>query len=122
MTLPPRMVHGFLQACLLALLEDGPDYGLSLGQRLADAGLEDIPGGTLYPALLRLEQQGLVTASRRESDSGPPRKYFTLNDAGRAELGRRRHEWAQFAAVLGGIIGAPVPGDARSTRQPGPTS
>lgn len=112
MSLRPRLVHGFLEVCLLSLLESGPDYGLSLSQRLAAAGLEDVPGGTLYPALLRLERRGWVVVSRRASDSGPPRKYFTLTPSGRAELSSRRVEWRTFVATLDGLI-APATQDSR---------
>lgn len=100
----PRLLHGFLEACLLSLLEEGPDYGFSLAQRLADAGLADVPGGTLYPALVRLEKQDLVTVERRSSEAGPPRKYFALNDAGRAELAARREEWREFSRVLDRLV------------------
>ncbi len=102
--LRPRLVHGFLETCLLALLEQGPDYGLSLGQRLGEAGLEDLPGGTLYPALVRLEVRGLVEVERRASDTGPQRKYFSLTAAGHQELVARRAEWAEFTSTLTRII------------------
>lgn len=100
----PRLVHGFLEACLLSLLEEGPDYGLSLAQRLAQAGLGELPGGTLYPALVRLEARGLVLVERRPSDAGPPRKYFSITPDGIAELGERRQEWRDFASSLERII------------------
>ena len=50
-----RLLRGFLEPCLLALLAPSPDYGLSLMRRLSAAGLEEVPGGSLYPALTRLE-------------------------------------------------------------------
>ena len=97
-----RLLRGLLEPCLLALLENGADYGLSLTRRLTDAGLEKVPGGSLYPALTRLERRGLVATSV----SGPARKYYELTDAGRAELAARREEWralrTAFSAVLEG--------------------
>ena len=51
-----RLLRGFLEPCLLSLLAEHSDYGLSLAQRLAAAGLDEVPGGTLYPALMRLEK------------------------------------------------------------------
>jgi len=101
-----RLLRGLLEPCLLALLENGADYGLSLTRRLTDAGLEKVPGGSLYPALTRLERRGLVATSTRPSVSGPARKYYELTDAGRAELAARREEWrtlrTAFSAVLEG--------------------
>ncbi len=100
------LLHGFLDLCLLSLLADGDDYGMSLTQRLADAGLGAIPGGTLYPALLRLEKGGLVEARRRSSTSGPARKYFSLTPAGRTELLRRQGEWRSFRTALERVLDA----------------
>ena len=76
-----RLLRGFLEPCLLSLLAEHADYGLSLAQRLASAGLDEVPGGTLYPALMRLEKRGLVAVSWRPSTSGPARKYYELTDA-----------------------------------------
>ena len=101
-----RLLRGFLEPCLLSLLAEQADYGLSLVQRLAAAGLDEVPGGTLYPALMRMEKRGLVAVSWRPSTSGPARKYYELTDAGRAELAARREEWrtlrTAFSAVLEG--------------------
>ncbi len=106
-----RLLHGFLEPCLLSLLAAQSDYGLGLGQRLEAAGLGALPGGTLYPALLRLEKQGLVAVTWQPSAHGPARKYFTLTPAGRVELSARRQEWRSFSAVLGGIIEGRAPAD-----------
>ena len=76
-----RLLRGFLEPCLLALLAPSPDYGLSLMRRLSAAGLEEVPGGSLYPALTRLERRGLVSTSTRPSASGPARKYYELTAA-----------------------------------------
>lgn len=102
-----QWLHGFLDLCLLALLHEGPDYGFALAQRLSSAGLGEIPGGTLYPALVRLEQQGLVDVSWAASDTGPPRKYFSLNASGRAALRRDSARWAAFRDSMD-IVVTPV--------------
>ncbi|RJF43901.1 PadR family transcriptional regulator [Actinomyces sp. 2119] len=107
MATPPvstNLVRGLLEPCLLSLLEAGPDYGLSLSQRLETSGIGPVPGGTLYPALLRLDRRGLVTTSWRPSPSGPARKYFELTPLGTSELAERRREWRRLSAALGGVI------------------
>ncbi len=86
------------------MLADGADYGLNLMARLEVAELGTIPGGTLYPALLRLETTGLVTSERRTSESGPPRKYFALTAAGRRALRERRTEWIAFGARIDALL------------------
>ena len=104
-----RLLHGFLEPCLLSLLAERADYGLSLSQRLAAAGLDAIPGGTLYPALMRLEKRDLVAVSWHPSTSGPARKYYELTDAGRAELTAQRAQWRAFSSAVGTLInGLPV--------------
>ena len=99
-----RLLRGFLEPCLLALLAPSPDYGLSLMRRLSAAGLEAVPGGSLYPALTRLERRGLVSTSTRPSASGPARKYYELTDTGRTELAARRTEWRTFSTAVGTLI------------------
>lgn len=99
-------LHGLLELCLLGLLGEQRDYGLGLAGRLAEARLGDVPGGTLYPALLRLETTGLVRSTREASTSGPPRKYFELTDEGRRALEDRRAEWRVFSRSIHTVLGA----------------
>ena len=98
-------LHGLLDLCLLGLLDQHRDYGLALAGRLETAGFGSLPGGTLYPALLRLETTGLVTASREPSPTGPPRKYFEITAAGRESLVARRQEWHRFSRRVDGVLG-----------------
>ena len=97
-------LHGLLELCLLGLLGEQRDYGLSLTTRLSEAGLGVVPGGTLYPALLRLETAGLVRAEREPSTSGPPRKYFELSDRGRSALDELRGEWRDFSRCINIVL------------------
>lgn len=101
------LLHGVLDLCLLALLAVDRDYGYGLAQRLAAAGLGDVPGGTLYPALLRLERAGLVSAEREPSESGPPRKYYALTPDGHEELSRRERRWRAFTAGVDVVLARP---------------
>ena len=105
---PRPWLHGFLDLCLLAMLRERPDYGYGLAQRLAAAGVADIPGGTLYPALLRLEQQGLASPHWAPSESGPRRKYYEITPAGLAALRTQAGEWRAFRDGVDLLIGAPV--------------
>jgi len=98
-------LHGFLDLCLLAMLDRRPDYGYGLSQRLAAGGVADVPGGTIYPALLRLEQQGLASASWGASDAGPRRKYYALTPAGRESLAEQAAEWCRFRDGVDSLVG-----------------
>ncbi|QQS00274.1 MAG: helix-turn-helix transcriptional regulator [Austwickia sp.] len=107
--------YGFLDLCLLALLRGGPDYGLSLTQRLVAAGVDEVPGGTLYPALLRLERQGLLASDSVASTSGPRRKYYELTPAGLRQLEQLVTQWHGFRATLDGVTRAAHPAEAGPT-------
>jgi PadR family transcriptional regulator PadR len=94
--MPKPWLHGFLDLCLLAMLRERADYGYGLAQRLAEAGVADVPGGTLYPALLRLEEQGLAEPSWAPSESGPRRKYYEITPAGADLLTDQAARWVTF--------------------------
>lgn len=98
-------LYGFLDLCLLSLLrEEG--YGYDITRRLAAAGLGEVPGGTVYPALMRLERQGLLTGRWGRESEGPRRRYYVLTEAGRAAVVSGAARWADFRASLDAIINA----------------
>ncbi|MCI1746904.1 MAG: PadR family transcriptional regulator [Acidipropionibacterium sp.] len=103
-TIRQQWLHGFLDFCLLNLLAGGREYGRGLAARLDDAGLGEVPGGTLYPALLRLEKQGLIGSVRVPSSVGPARKYYQLTGRGRAELRGQRADWEVFRDAVGAVV------------------
>lgn len=98
-TWPGEWLRGVLGACVLRVLCEGPSYGYAITRRLADAGLGEIKGGTLYPLLSRLEDAGFVGVDWRAGDGGPGRKYFSLTPAGRQEATRLAQDWARFTTV-----------------------
>lgn len=102
------LLRGVLDLCLLALLSDRPVYGYELTRRLADQDLL-VSGGSTYPLLARLEKSGLIASESRPSESGPPRKYYSLTSKGRAALAEGRQEWLGLThaieALLTGAMG-----------------
>jgi PadR family transcriptional regulator, regulatory protein PadR len=103
--IPSLWLRGLLELCLLGLLGAHRDYGLGLTNRLSEAGLGWVPGGTIYPALARLEATGMVSSAREPSPNGPPRKYFELTKAGRRALDEGRAEWREFSRSLHAVLG-----------------
>jgi PadR family transcriptional regulator, regulatory protein PadR len=95
---PGEWMRGVLSLCVLAVVAEAETYGYAIAQRLQAAGLGVVKGGTLYPVLTRLEEDGLVTSAWREGDGGPGRKFFTVTPAGRTALRTRTRDWATFAA------------------------
>ena len=103
---PPEnpWLRGVLELCLLSLLVDGEAYGYQLTSRLSELGVGTVAGGSLYPALLRLEKAGHVAAEWRAGDGGPGRKYYRLTDAGRQALVTDATSWRRFATAVDRLL------------------
>lgn len=97
------ILRGVLDLCLLALLEDRPVYGYEISQQLAEQGLM-MSGGSTYPLLARLEKAGLVSTEMLRSDSGPPRKYYSMTTAGREVLRDGAAEWSSISRAVTGVL------------------
>ena len=100
------MLKGVLGLLLLRLLAAREDYGYSLVVRLQEQGFDGLAEGTVYPALTRLESQGLLDARLVRSSSGPARKYYRLTGAGRAELTRAGQAWHDLVTAVAGVVPA----------------
>lgn len=91
-----EMLKGVLEGCVLEIISHEETYGYEITKRLNALGFTDVVDGTVYTILVRLEKNKLVESTKRPSDMGPPRKFFTLNDAGREEL---KNFWAKWEFV-----------------------
>lgn len=100
-----ELLKGHLDSLVLALLEDGPlhGYGIIEQLRLRSDRTFDLPEGTVYPALYRLERAGAVT-STRASVGGRSRRVYRLAKLGRAALKESRRDWVQFSEAVSGIL------------------
>src|SRR5215510_12840193 len=103
----PVWLRGVLDLCLLALLDDGEAYGYELSKRLEELGFGSVPGGSLYPALLRRERLGHLVAEWRPGEGGPGRKYYSLTPSGREAVAREAMAWHEFAGSVEAAL-APV--------------
>jgi PadR family transcriptional regulator PadR len=81
-----EMLKGVLEGMVLAILAEHPAYGYEITTRLRDLGFTDIVEGTVYALLVRIEQKGLVDIEKVPSEKGPPRKVYTVNHDGLAQL------------------------------------
>jgi PadR family transcriptional regulator PadR len=97
-------LRGVLELCLLSLLTDGEAYGYELAARLSESGVGTVAGGSLYPALLRLEKSGHLAAEWRAGDGGPGRKYYRITDAGRQALTADATSWRRFATSVDRLL------------------
>lgn len=99
-----QMRKGALEYCVLALLRDTERYGFDLVRTLGELDGLVISEGTIYPLLSRLRRDGLVESMWRESESGPPRRYYRLTRSGRQALAQFATEWARFSAAVDHLL------------------
>ncbi|MGS0684843.1 PadR family transcriptional regulator [Nakamurella sp. GG22] len=88
-----EMLKGVLEGCVLEIIGRGETYGYEIASSLRALGFTDVVEGTVYTILLRLEKNELVSIEKRPSTIGPPRKFYSLNGAGRAELASFWAKW-----------------------------
>ena len=98
-------LKGHLDGMLLAVLEDGPRHGYAIMEvlRTGSGGRFDLPTGTIYPALHRLERAGLVQTSWAEA-GGRRRRLYELTPAGRRALDAERGIWREFSAAVTALL------------------
>ncbi len=99
-----QLKKGVLALCVLALLSRADNYAYEIASKLAKD--IDMGEGTIYPLMRRMQSDGLVETYLVESQSGPPRKYYRLTQAGHASFAQQKSEWAAFTSAVEGILGA----------------
>ena len=95
-----QMRKGVLELCVLSIIAAHSEvYPADIKERLKSAGM-DVVEGTLYPMLTRLKNSGHLAYEFKESDSGPPRKYYRMTDDGRGFLTELQRSWREFTASV----------------------
>lgn len=102
-----EMLKGVLEGCVLEIISRGDTYGYEITRTLNALGFSDVVEGTVYTILLRLEKNSLVDTSKKPSEMGPPRKCFTLNEAGCEELQKFWLKWAFVSTKMKELKGVP---------------
>lgn len=93
------MRKGMLEYCVLLLLSREASYANDIITRLKESGLMVVEG-TLYPLLTRLKKDDLLTYKWRESNQGPPRKYYALTPGGQLFLSELDAAWNELARTV----------------------
>jgi DNA-binding PadR family transcriptional regulator len=101
-----EILRGHLDLLLLAIVQDGPQHGYAIVEALRERsdGAIDLPDGTVYPALHRLEKAGLLVSERRQV-GGRPRRTYSITPGGKKAVAAKRHEFTAFAQVVQRIVG-----------------
>lgn len=103
---PPSWTRAALELCALSAVGQArTTHGYEVARRLQAGGLGDIKGGTLYPVLARLEEQGLTRTWWVEGAGGPGRKMIAITEAGRAALTQRAGQWRDWTARVDQLLG-----------------
>ncbi|UQN28201.1 PadR family transcriptional regulator [Brachybacterium kimchii] len=97
---PPMWVRALLPTAILASLDGTPLHGYAIAQALGARGFGVPRGGSLYPALAKLEEAGAIEAAWTPGASGPARRQYTLTGAGRDRLARERTQLTDLAEAL----------------------
>lgn len=99
-------LKGHLELLLLAAVQPGPAHGYAIADalRARSKGAFDLPEGTLYPALHRLEHAGLL-ASRWSEVNGRRRRVYQLTTKGERSLATRHDEWRHFSSAVQAVVG-----------------
>ena len=97
-----ELPQGTLDLLLLKVIALGPVHGYAIAQRLQQVsrGVVQVPQGSLYPALHRLENRGLLAADWKETETGREAKFYRLTRKGRAQLEREAAGWQQLAEAV----------------------
>lgn len=101
-----EMLKGHLDMIVLAALSGGPAHGYAVIEeiRRRSGRAFDLPEGTIYPALHRLEQAGLLASRWVTGDTGRRRRVYELTRQGTRALAERRAVWEQFRDAIGGLL------------------
>jgi PadR family transcriptional regulator PadR len=99
----PELSRGVVEHCVLALIRDEETYAFDVVRILGARGLVTSEG-TIYPLLARLRRDGLVSSIWRESDAGPPRRYYRITDDGRRVLDAFVADWSSFRDAVDALL------------------
>jgi PadR family transcriptional regulator PadR len=94
-----QMRKGVLEFCILSIIRQGEVYPSDIVEKMKAANLHTLEG-TLYPLLTRLKNSGLLTYRWVESNSGPPRKYFSMTEDGLKFYGELERTWNELADAV----------------------
>jgi transcriptional regulator len=102
------LLYGTLDFLVLRTVRLEPLHGYGIKQRLFQMteGALDVNGGSLFPALYRLERQGLLAATWRQTDTGRRAKFYALTAAGRRRLKEETQTWERAAEAIARVVDA----------------
>jgi len=106
MSKPADLVQGTLDLLILKIVAFEPMHGWAIAQRIRQMSNEVLQVGqsALYPALHKLEQQGLIEAEWKVSDNNRRAKYYSLTPAGRQAMAKEADQWERLSTAISLIV------------------
>ena len=106
MSKPTDLVQGTLDLLILTIVDLEPMHGWAIAQRISQMSGDvlQVGQGSLYPALHKLEQRGLIEAEWRDSDNNRRAKYYSLTRDGRRALKQEAAQWERLSAAITLIV------------------
>lgn len=106
MSTKSELPQGTLDLLILKVVALGPVHGYAIAQRLQQVSRDvvQVPQGSLYPALHRLENRGLLVADWRETETGREAKFYRLTRKGRAQLETEAASWERLTEAVGLVL------------------
>lgn len=103
-----ELLQGTLDLLILKVVALGPIHGYGISQRIRQISKEvlNVPQGSLYPALHRLETRGWLVAEWGESENGREAKFYELSREGRRQLNKEEASWERLAEAIRLVLGA----------------
>jgi transcriptional regulator len=107
MAVKSDLPQGTLDLLILKTVALGPVHGYAIAQRLQQVSRDvvQVPQGSLYPALHRLENRGLLAADWRQTETGREAKFYRLTDEGQSQLATESASWLRLTVAVGLILG-----------------
>jgi transcriptional regulator len=103
---PTDLLQGTLDMLILRVAAAGPIHGYAIAQRIQQISNDvlQVQQGSLYPALYRLEERGLLKSEWSSSDTGREAKFYSLTAAGRKQLGVEREKWERMVQAIALVL------------------
>lgn len=99
-----QMLKGIIDGCILAIIHEKEVYGYELAEKLEQYGFDSFSEGTIYPLLMRMQKEELVTSTLKKSTAGPKRKYYSLTSKGEQELRQFIKRWKLLQSSVNTVL------------------
>jgi PadR family transcriptional regulator PadR len=106
MSKPSDLVQGTLDALILSILATDSLHGLAIAQQIRQRSSDtlQVSPGSLYPALHKLEHQGMIRAEWKRAESGRRGKYYALTKQGRKHLAKETADWRRLSKAISALL------------------